>query len=165
MKSNLILTDDIVFNYAHILSLQFNEYQKKDRYILFSWRDLHNFVSKDKEIGMIERFVGILIDTAKCMCVNKFLALPIDVKTDVEINKLIIDRLKELGYDGDVIIPKNIEESVDTISNAVFFYSGRLHSTMIAEAMKIPTFSMIYSPKMKYYYDSINKKSSCVNRI
>ena len=102
---------------------------------------------------MVDAIEGV----AENLNIRQIFALPLDLSTDVQINKKICDYLSKKGYVSACVVKKNVEEKTRLISGASFYFSGRLHSTMVAEALGVPTFSMSYSPKMIYYSDELQR--------
>lgn len=158
-RDNIYLTDDIVLNYAFGLNDSSLQFCPKDEYILFSWRNLANYSSIQSQLDNQKLFVDLLIETSKATEINNFLALPIDQNVDIEPNEKIINSLKERGYEGKIVRPCNISEITKYIANSSFYYSGRLHSSMVSEVLGVPTFTFSYSPKIDCFYQKIKRKN------
>lgn len=162
-RKTVVLTDDVVLNYAikcHKQRQCPNLSQKNTSpYLLFSWRNLSNYIQSGQQAQLLETYIARIAEIANHSGIHKVIGLPLDTQTDVEVSKKICTRLQSSGLECEVRIENDVETVTDIISNAAFYFSGRLHGSMIAEALKIPTFTFSYSPKIDSFYESIGKKN------
>lgn len=163
-KSNTIkCTDDMVLEFAALCRDRMAKYQSKisdaEKYVLFSWRNLEHFMSMEKQIQIIDSFVSCLGDLSQKLNIPRIIALPLDTATDIQITEDVCQKMSDAGLHVEMLVESGVEAVTKIIANASFFFSGRLHSSMVAEIMGIPTFTLSYSPKIEYFYKSIGKRN------
>lgn len=160
-RRTVVLADDVVLNYAMKCRDQKSnlKLEKAAPYLLFSWRNVDNYMETSQQTSLLETYITRIVEIANASAIHRVIGLPLDTQTDVEISKEICTRLQSRGLDCSVTVENDVEAVTHIISNAAFYFSGRLHGSMIAEAMGIPTFTFSYSPKIDSFYESIGKKN------
>ena len=160
-KSNtIVLTDDMVLEYALEYKNKADVYKSAaSKYILFSWRNLENFMTAEEQLEMTDVIVEKIKELSRQLGIKKIISIPLDTCEDIKINSIMCNKLNNSTLDVELSLKTDVEDITKLISGASFFISGRLHSSMVAEIMGVPTFTLSYSPKIKYFYESIQKNN------
>ncbi|MFP7171617.1 polysaccharide pyruvyl transferase family protein [Terribacillus halophilus] len=135
-----------------------NEFNSK--YILVTWRNLRNYLHKDDENSLMVNVVSVLEEmiTKKGIASEVVLAA-LDTNHDFESCQELNKKLAEVGIKSVINSNSSISNISALIKNCTFHFSGRLHGSVASELMSIPTLSLSYSPKVTYFYNSINSKN------
>ena len=163
-KSNtIVLTDDMVLEYALEYKNEASTYkpktETKSKYILFSWRNLGNFMTEEEQINIIDTLVERIEELSQILGIEKVISIPLDTCEDIKINRIVCEKLDNAALNVEMSEKTKVEDITELIAGASFYISGRLHSSMVAEIMGVPTFTLSYSPKIKYFYESIQKNN------
>ncbi len=105
--------------------------------------------------GIDEKLIYIL-----ALIVSKYYKDNIDVlalqDTDEKICSKFIDELKKRNINANLIVNKDVNETIDIINKAKFIISTRLHGLIAASALKTNSFALIYDEKVKTLCDELN---------
>lgn len=104
---------------------------------------------------------------------NRISVLSLQDTYDTEVCIQLIKELKLLGVESKLISNESISDTIESINNAEFMISTRLHGAIAAHALKTKIFTLNYDEKLKtltdelnipcidlerYSYDSLNEK-------
>ncbi len=162
--SSLKKADDLSKNRNYYLAedlsyVYFNKFKpnkvKCDNYILITWRNLEGYMDKEKENKLMIDVVNTCTRLCNELNIKNIVLLALDEKLDAEncniINKMFNDNFN-VQFDTD----NSIDNITNVIFNAKFHFSGRLHGCIASEYFNTPTYGILYSLKMKYFYQSIS---------
>ncbi|WP_162990158.1 polysaccharide pyruvyl transferase family protein [Mesobacillus foraminis] len=157
-NDKLYLAEDLSFIYFDKLEKNI-PIIKKDSYILITWRNLRNYMSSSEENILMKKVVDYSIRLKKNKGYKKIVLLAInsvsDTKSCIELKTIFSNRGEEVVFNEN----SSIVNITKVISEASFHFSGRLHGSVASEYYKIPTLSLSYSPKIEYFYKSINRNN------
>ncbi|MCM3225237.1 polysaccharide pyruvyl transferase family protein [Terribacillus saccharophilus] len=157
-QNDYILAEDLSYKY-------FDDYRKSNQtkhklepYVLLTWRNLIGYFTEAEELKLMKNTLdsikGIMMDKG----IKNLKLLPLDSKFDEASCDKIIQLCKSLNIE--VTYDRNlpINKQTNLILNSSYHISGRLHGSIASEFFNVPTVGLAYSPKMIYFYNSINSK-------
>ncbi|MBT2724010.1 polysaccharide pyruvyl transferase family protein [Bacillus sp. ISL-46] len=158
-NSKYKIVEDIAYIYFKDL-LDNNNYEicNKD-YVLITWRNLKRYLDFKDEMKLMD---DIIQETEKIMKernVPKVILSALDTRHDIESCRYLYVKLRNRNIPVEFDIDSNVENISKLITEAYFHFSGRLHGSIASEIFGTPTYSLSYSPKMEYFYESINSKN------
>lgn len=160
-KNYYYLVEDLAYVHFNNVLQNIKNYEaaKYNNYILISWRNLVRYMSADYEEKLMDSIIdciSLIFDKYGC---DKVILSALDTKYDVESCETLKFKLKNKGVS--VIFDKDssIHNITSLIYNSSFHLSGRLHGSIASEVLNVPTLSLAYSPKIIYFYESINSKN------
>lgn len=131
----------------------------KDDYILVTWRNLSAYVPFSIESKLMDELVDIIDLLIKDGKYKRVILSALDTNYDVESCRIISNKLTNKGIVFSFDIDSSIENITSLIDKAGFHFSGRLHGSVASEILGTPTLSLSYSPKIEYFYESINSNN------
>ena len=156
-KSFFEVSEDIAYSYFN--SLKSIPNSKYNDYILLTWRNLVGYVSKDRELLLMDHVLEKAVGLVKEKEYSGVVLSALDENFDHESCSILEKKLKKLNvpvfYDKD----SSISNINSLIKNSAFHISGRLHGSIASEFFGVPTLSLSYSPKINYFYKSL--ESDC----
>ncbi|MGI8351372.1 polysaccharide pyruvyl transferase family protein [Niallia circulans] len=155
-RADYLLAEDMAYLYFSKLdytNLTFNK--EKEKYVLVTWRNLKNYMGKEKENELMNIIVEGIKNLKKYGMEQVILAA-LDTRHDNESCEILQRKLNEENIKVFIEQDSSINNITALIKNCAFHFSGRLHGSVASELMNIPTISLSYSPKMAYFYESIN---------
>lgn len=151
-NKNFYLAEDL--SYIYFDNFKPNQV-KYDNYILLTWRNLIGYMNKEQE----NKLMSEVVDTCNKLCneynIKNVVLAALDEKFDVESCKCILKMFND-NLNVQIDLDYSVDNITDLIFNAKFHFSGRLHGCVASEYFNIPTLGISYSPKMKYFYQSIS---------
>ncbi|MFB2349223.1 polysaccharide pyruvyl transferase family protein [Priestia megaterium] len=148
------LAEDLAYVYFNNLNMV--PKYKLDKYILVTWRNLVGYTSLDKEQSIMD---AVVEKVKKVMNTKKYetvVLAALDTNFDVESCLTLEKKFKNQGVNVYFDKDSSVENITKLIYNASFHVSGRLHGSIASEFFHIPTLTLSYSPKIDYFYQSIN---------
>jgi polysaccharide pyruvyl transferase WcaK-like protein len=144
---------------SYLFFNEFNGHQKievDNNYILVTWRNLIGYLPFEQEMLLMNKLVDNIEKLIMEKKYDKVILSALDTNFDVDSCRYLYAKLLEKGIKTSYDIDSTIRNITLLIKNASFHFSGRLHGSVASEFYGTPTLSLSYSPKMDYFYDSIN---------
>lgn len=157
-NKNFFLADDLSYLYFNNLC-NVKKTSVQDKYLLITWRNLKNYLPPADEDKLMKKIVKYSIRIKNDYNIKKIVLATIDSVVDKESCQKLLNIFKNMGQDVYIDQNSSIENITNLIANSSFHFSGRLHGSVASEYFNIPTLSLSYSPKMMYFYKSINKNN------
>ncbi|WP_445491760.1 polysaccharide pyruvyl transferase family protein [Niallia sp. 03133] len=148
------LAEDLAYMYFHNLG-DISKY-KLNNYVLVTWRNLIGYMSKDQELLLMDEVVEKVHNLMNEKNYSNVVLSALDTDFDIESCLILKDKFTKKGVEVYFDEDSSIENITNIIYNAQFHFSGRLHGSIASEFFKVPTLSLSYSPKIDYFYKSIN---------
>jgi polysaccharide pyruvyl transferase WcaK-like protein len=156
---NYLLAEDLAYVYFYNVKKE-NKLsiikKKYDNYLLITWRNLIGYLKNNSEKDLMDKIVNCIPTFLKKFHLTTVVLSALDTKFDIESCNLLYYKLREKGIEVYIDSDSSIENITNLIYSSKFHISGRLHGSIASEILTIPTLSMAYSPKMVYFYESIN---------
>jgi len=107
------------------------------------------------------RFTQALRRIAETQSLASVTLLPLDPTVDLHAHQRLAAVLNEAlpGLEIRSVTEASLDRVLETISSADIYMSVRLHGAFIGKVLGVPTISFGYSPKIRYYFDSIGSSS------
>ena len=129
--------------------------------VLVSWRELCGEVGVSRDAELAMRFTQALRRIAETRSLASVTLLPLDPTVDLHAHQRLAVLLKEAlpGVEIRSVTEASLDRVLEIISSADIYMSVRLHGAFIGKVLGVPTISFGYSPKIRYYFDSIGSSS------
>ncbi|WP_368490079.1 polysaccharide pyruvyl transferase family protein [Clostridium sp. BJN0013] len=151
-NENYYLAEDLSYIY-------FNEFKikkvKYDEYVLITWRNLIRYMDKEQEKKLMNDVVNACSKLCNELNIKNIVLSALDENYDIE-GCNVISKMFNDNFNIQIDLDNNIDNITNLICNAKFHFSGRLHGCIASEYFNVPTYGMSYSPKMRYFYESIS---------
>jgi len=148
--------EDLSYIFFNDYKLKHNSEEKKRDFILVTWRNLSGYVSFEDEMKLMDHLVENIERLIKEFPFKRVILSALDANFDVESCRYLFEKLSAKQINVYFDIDSSIENITALINSAGFHFSGRLHGSVASEILNTPTLSLSYSPKMQYFYESIN---------
>lgn len=148
-------------NTNHVFQKKVSVDIRNTRNLVVSWRQI---VFAEADIcpeELMESFALALCSLINQLNIVSVTLLPLDLSKDMDVHRRLLSNilqkvsLDDLSIDQSVTL--NARRSV--IQNADMYISVRLHGVLMGKCLGVPTVGINYSPKVRYYFDSIDSKS------
>lgn len=154
-NKNFYLAEDLSYIFLDNFKQKFRK-NESQKYILLTWRNLIGYVPFNKEMDLMDDLVTVVEHVIRESGVNKVILGALDTKYDVDSCRHLYKKLKEKGINVHFELDSSVENLTKLIINSYLHFSGRLHGSIVSEFFKVPTITLSYSPKLNYFYESIN---------
>jgi polysaccharide pyruvyl transferase WcaK-like protein len=149
---NYYLAEDLSYIY-------FNKFRAKqvkyNNYILITWRNLIGYMNKKQENKLMSDVVHVCTKLCNELNIKNIVLTALDENFDIESCN-IISKMFDDNLNVQIDLNISVDNITNLICNAKFHFSGRLHGCVASEYFNIPTYGISYSPKMRYFYESIS---------
>lgn len=102
-----------------------------------------NSLTEDK-IEYLANSVASVFGNKGC----KFVILNLQKNLDTEVSNVLVEKLKSLNIESEIIDYDDINQCVEAISNFDYFIAMRFHASLVAIKAGIPTLLLSYDPKV-----------------
>ena len=155
-NQNYQLAEDLV--YVWLNSRENINDQVSNKYILLTWRNLRGYLRFEKELELMKDTIDVIKYIMKKNSIQKVKLVALDTNLDVDSCRILYKLLKTKNVNVEFDIDSSISNITDLIVNSYIHFSGRLHGSLVSEYYGINTITLSYSPKIQYFYESINSK-------
>jgi polysaccharide pyruvyl transferase WcaK-like protein len=157
------LCEDLCYLYmaANPLPQKVINPKARPMHLVISWRELRGEEGVETDEYLMYRF----IDSIRLLHMVRGLAdvtlLPLDLTADLDAHTRLARLLDELlpGVKVSTSLKPAATETISTIAASDLYISVRLHGAFIGKVVGVPTIGFIYSPKVRYYFESIGSSS------
>lgn len=158
-KGQYYIVEDLAYVFFNNILNSAKSNYSDSKYVLLTWRNLKNYMNFEDEQKLMDSIVSEIAIMIENHRYETVILSALDTKHDFESCQYLFQKFKEKRIPVAVDMDSSIDNVTKLIHNSSFHFSGRLHGSIASEILKVPTLTLSYSPKIQYFYESIQSKN------
>jgi polysaccharide pyruvyl transferase WcaK-like protein len=129
--------------------------------VVLSWRELSGEEGPRRQEQLLHALCASMVKLRQTRRFARLTLLVLDPDVDLPVHRLLEQELSRVlpGVEIGLATTSHTDDILGVIAQAGLLVCVRLHGAFVGKTLGVPTVAFEYSPKLRYYFDSIGSSS------